>query len=56
MMQNLLTFSILGGAIAASLTFGVMAAHLLCRTAFVVLRAHAASVASASLEKASVAS
>lgn len=53
-MQDLVNFFMLGGAIAASLTGGVLAAHVLCRTAFALVRMHTSSVANARLDKASV--
>ncbi len=55
-MQDIINLSMLVCAIAASLAFGVLAAHALCRTAFALLRVHAISVQSARLEKASATS
>jgi len=51
-MQDFMNLIMLVCAIVASLAFGVLAAHALCRTAFVLLRLHAVSVANDRLEKA----
>ncbi len=45
-MQDTMTLLMLVCAIAASLAFGVLAAHSLCRAAFVLLKMHASSLAS----------
>ena len=56
-MQDILNLILLAGAIAASLFFGVAAAHVICRAAFTALRLHASSVAEGrQLAKASVTS
>jgi hypothetical protein len=55
-MQDVVNFCLLGCAIAASLAFGMLSAYGICRSAFVVLRLHAESVAENKLEKASAAS
>ncbi len=55
-MQDLTNVVMLVCAIAASLAFGVLTAHALCRAAFTLLRLHASSVANRKLEKASAAS
>ena len=55
-MQDIINVSMLVCATAASLAFGVLAAHALCRGAFAVLRMHAASVAENKLNKAPVTS
>lgn len=55
-MQDVFNLIALAGAIAASLTLGVVSAHVLCRSAFAVLRMHAASVANSRLQKASATS
>ncbi len=52
-MQDMINLCMLVCAIAASLAFGVLAAHALCRGAFALLRLHASSVAESKLEKAS---
>lgn len=43
-MQDLINTVMLVCAILASLAFGVLAAHAICRAAFASLRAHAQSV------------
>ncbi len=53
-MQDLFNLLMLVCAIAASLTFGVLAAHALCRGAFAMLRIHASSISQAKLSKAPV--
>jgi hypothetical protein len=55
-MQDLINVSMLICAIAASLAFGVLAAHAICRGAFALLRIHASSIAIGKLEKASATS
>ncbi len=55
-MQDMLNLLMLVCAIAASLAFGVLAAHALCRAAFALLRMHAGSVADRKLEKVSATS
>ncbi len=55
-MQDLINASMLVCATAASLAFGVLAAHALCRGAFALLRMHATSIANERLEKASATS
>ena len=51
-MQDMINLFMLVSAIAASLVFGVFAAHALCRTAFTVLRLHSTAVANSRLAKA----
>ncbi len=53
-MQDFINLIMLICAIVASLAFGVLAAHTLCRTAFALLRLHAISVANERLEKAAL--
>lgn len=55
-METVINLSMLVCAIAASLAFGVLAAHAICRSAFVLLRLHASSIANSKLEKVSVTS
>ena len=44
-MQDMMNLSMLVCATTASLAFGVLAAHMLCRVAFTALRLHASSIA-----------
>ncbi len=55
-MQQLVTFTIVGGSIAGSLAFGVLLARMVCRSAFAIFKAHAISAANQRLQKASAAS
>jgi hypothetical protein len=55
-MQDIVNFSLLGCAIAASLAFAMLSAYGICRSAFAVLRMHASSIAESKLEKVSAAS
>ncbi len=55
-MQDLTNITMLVCATAASLAFGVLAAHALCRGAFALLRVHAATVAEGKLQKVSATS
>ncbi len=55
-MQDLINVSMLVCAIAASLAFGVLAAHAICRGAFLFLRLHAGSIAGSKLQKAALTS
>ncbi len=52
-MQDMINLCMLVCAITASLAFGVLAAHTICRGAFTALRMHSTSVASRELKKVS---
>jgi hypothetical protein len=55
-MQDMMNAGMLVCATAASLAFGVLAAHAVCRGAFALLRLHATSIANGRMEKVSAAS
>ncbi len=55
-METMINLVMLVCAIAASLAFGVLSAHALCRSAFALLKLHASSVTNSKLEKVAEAS